>query len=689
MYKYHNFQCINILCKNIKLYIKFQCINIMCKKWCYKFQTAADGHCLSASLLNQIVHHNSYTPEMAMRQAGFHMLKHPEWFYKAVEDELNQSRESYESYCFNVYHSNVWGDDLVAVVFSDMWNIAISIVSPAIKYPVDLWHNKDFPDVVLVANGRSYLSENNPTTHFSSSRVWDPDFCLPGRELVITMPGYSGDTYKKLKPAILDNKEQARKMAIDQYVNFEKEKSLQLLYGITRSIGKLDRHIAHLIHESEMKKEQRALLSHQLEVLGMSHEKIELAIHQKGLPYVLTEEAEREEVRADRKRKRAEEQEEMERQKRRKSMVIVKDGKVIHDPAQEGVEKEGEVVEIESQEKLIKQQKDIIGSQESLLLRQDNKICQLNTRIKELENKLQQQTEVEAVPQGLLPSLPSFSNITTLPELDPDAIQQWMQPVDPVASTSEARTGPFSVTNVVKAEHLKYLPKFANIAVKKEPKEAETQDIAQVTEDIEIVNLPPEGSSNIVYIPKQVGEKKALVLVPPKQKRVLNKRSNPGVPVPIDSRDPCHFYCENCSCHYKEKSDLNKHFKFNCMKTNFNYICDGCQKGFHTDYGVCEHYYQEHLKQFLYFCRLCNKGFYHKSKKSLHKKCCPSMGGEEKFEGRAPYNKELKLTFKQRQRMEVELPQAVLDLAREEQESEQAVEQLELQEQKEKEREKE
>ena len=213
-------------------------------------------------------------------------------------------------------------------------------------------------------------------------------------------------------------------MAIDQYVNFEKEKSLQLLYGITRSIGKLDRHIAHLIHESEMKKEQRALLSHQLEVLGMSREKIELAIHQKDLPYVLTEEAEREEVRADRKRKRVEEQEEMERQKRRKSMVIVKDGKVLHDPAQVGVEKEGEVVEIESREKLIKQQKDIIGSQESLLLHQDNEICQLNTRIKELENKLQQETEVEAVPQGLLPSLPSFSNITTLPELDPDAIQQ-------------------------------------------------------------------------------------------------------------------------------------------------------------------------------------------------------------------------------------------------------------------------
>ena len=200
--------------------------------------------------------------------------------------------------------------------------------------------------------------------------------------------------------------------------------------------------------------------------------------------------------------------------------------------------------------------------------------------------------------------------------------------------------------------------------------------------------MPPEGSSNIVYIPKQVGEKKALVLVPPKMRRVLNKRSNPGAPIPKDVRDPTRHYCENCLSHYKEKSDLNKHVKYNCMKTDFDYIREGCQKGFHTDYGVREHYYQEHLKQFLYFCQLCNKGFYHKWKKSLHKKGCPNKGGEEKYEGQAPYDAELELTFKCRQRIEVEIPQEVLTMVREQQECEQAVEQLELQEQKEKEREK-
>ena len=52
-------------------------------------------------------------------------------------------------------------------------------------------------------------------------------------------------------------------------------------------------------------------------------------------------------------------------------------------------------------------------------------------------------------------------------------------------------------------------------------------------ESMEVIKLPEE--HNIVYIPKKVQDKKALVLVPPTQKRVLTKRSNPGTPVAEDN----------------------------------------------------------------------------------------------------------------------------------------------------------
>ena len=118
----------------------------------------------------------------------------------------------------------------------------------------------------------------------------------------------------------------------------------------------------------------------------------------------------------------------------------------------------------------------------------------------------------------------------------------------------------------------------------------------------------PESASNVIYIPK----KSALVLVPPTQKRVLSKRTNPGTPVPHDGHDPNRYYCENCSCNYVKKPDLTKHVKYMCMKTDFDYICDTCQKGFHTDYGVREHYYQDHKKNTFTFVPSVGKDFFTK-----------------------------------------------------------------------------
>ena len=255
-------------------------------------------------------------PEMAMHQAGFHMLQNPSKFYKSIEQELSESGESYESYCYNVYHSKVWGDDLVAATFSDMWNVAISIVSPCYKYPVDLWHNKDDPEIVLIANGGSYMAHRHKTTHFSSSHLIDQTYRKPGQELVNKTFGIEPHlVFKKLQPAILDNAEQAQKMALDEYVNVKKEKNLELLCGIMKEIGQLDRHIASLIHESDMKKKQHSKIAYKLECLGISAEKIAIATHQKDLPYMITDEMHKEEVMESRKRKLEEEEKEMKRKK--------------------------------------------------------------------------------------------------------------------------------------------------------------------------------------------------------------------------------------------------------------------------------------------------------------------------------------------------------------------------------------
>ena len=86
---------------------------------------------MATAILMQVVHDpHKYMPELLMRQAGMYMLRNPYRYYKALELELIKTGESYESYIFNVFHQNIWADDLITAVISDMLNIAISIVTP-------------------------------------------------------------------------------------------------------------------------------------------------------------------------------------------------------------------------------------------------------------------------------------------------------------------------------------------------------------------------------------------------------------------------------------------------------------------------------------------------------------------------------------------------------------------------------
>ena len=464
----------------------------------------------------------------------------------------------------------------------------------------------------------------------------------------------------------------------------------------------MDKQIANLIHESDKKKEQKKQLEFQMQSLGISIEKIELAGKQEELNYILTDTEYKEQVTEDRKRKRKEEETENLRKKQRKEMIQVKDGEIISEMPStvedDKKEEEEEEKKRKHDETLILQQQGIMANQQQVIQHQDNQLIELNIKIRELEKTNaeqsqrlllheQQQQQQQGViiqqgyiqPQGqvqqLLTTDPTGSN---MPEIDLTDLEGLELPTQSDTGASTSR-GPYAIENLVKPENWKFLPKFA-LKTEKGETTAEEEGVAEVeSSKVEVINLPPQGSENIVYIPKKVDKKSALVLVPPTQKRVSSKRSNPGKPVPKDIRDKDHAYCENCSAHYANKGNLNKHIKYNCRRIEFDFICDDCGKGFHTDYGVREHFYQQHKKEYLYFCTRCGKGFYHKGHKSIHKKTCPNAGENEKFAPRAPIDEALELTFKRRQRVVIDMPQELEEeLKQDQSESEKAQKFLEM-----------
>ena len=99
----------------------------------------------------------------------------------------------------NIFYSNIWADDLVAAAIGKLFNISITIVSPAFEKPLDLFHEESDPDVVLILNGGSV---NTPyvSTHFSGTR------CKHQRKL----PGEGLDNYDV---KVYENPETTKTMA--------------------------------------------------------------------------------------------------------------------------------------------------------------------------------------------------------------------------------------------------------------------------------------------------------------------------------------------------------------------------------------------------------------------------------------------------------------------------------------------
>ena len=247
-------------------------------------------------------------------------MRHPGRYYPCIEQQLLETGESFESYVCNIFHGKVWGDDLVAAAFGDMWNISVSIITPISKTPINLFHNSKDPHVVLIANGGCWTSGEHRSTHFSATKSKDPNRKIPGSEY--TNMKIAMDKTPNLDPLILSDKGKAKQMALKEYMKQEEEKSLHLLKGVSKSIDRLNSKIVQRIGEVDELVEEKNRIEHKLKILGISADKIEDAGMIEPRQYVRTEEREKLDKENAAKRKREEEEKEAER-KRLKTIPTV------------------------------------------------------------------------------------------------------------------------------------------------------------------------------------------------------------------------------------------------------------------------------------------------------------------------------------------------------------------------------
>ena len=250
------------------------------------FQIRPDDFCLVRSILAQVVHHKDmYPPDMCMRQIALQMIRNPHKYYKCVVQELLETGESYKSLCYNIYHRNLWGDDLIAAVLGDMSNIAITMVSPKWKHPYHLFYAKEVPDVIVVANGGSWMAQTGKcSTHFSATASTDMNVQLPGSKM----------ENPNLTPIVLQDPVKAKQLALKNFMKDKEGQSLILLRSLTEAIKRLEDKACELIGKAQHLRKQKSKVEYQLMQLGVSIGRIEEATKEwKDPEYVRTEEREK------------------------------------------------------------------------------------------------------------------------------------------------------------------------------------------------------------------------------------------------------------------------------------------------------------------------------------------------------------------------------------------------------------
>ena len=588
---------------------------------------------------------------MGMRQVGLHMLRNPHRFYKLIRSELIETGESYDSYCWNVFHGNVWGDDVVAAGFGDMWNLAVSVISPAFSKPINLFHNKQQPDIVIVANGGSWLiNDDKRCTHFSATRSIDENFKIAGSNLRTTL----GSPAKNLIPIKLVSREKAREVAAKDYARQQKLMNLENMREVAKNIDYLNEGVCKLIAEKDRLLDVKESVEYQLQMIGVKNEEIMAVGKVKPAQYCRTWEREDRDKEEERKRKREKEIEDEESRKRVRSVYVDRNTGEKEDitPEEEKQEEVTEEKENEGhfeqvaiqQKKIIDEQQQIVQQLEMQLSNREIKIKLLEEKEKEWDKILRQQEKVAITPDT------------------------------PSTSTSGTAAKPGSIESVLPPKLLGYFNKLKQEPSSVNPIDESVTEVTDVGAGDQVIEVTETKKQTKVYVHKGKSDTQpdaVLLLEKPDEKTTSLRRGDTN-PIAGGLRDPNRYYCDNCKAHYSRKDELSKHKRYNCRKTIRDYICFVCNAGFYEKNSVREHYYKEHDGSYLYRCKKCNMGFHYKSVKSMHtsKGACPNKDEEDKFEARLPFDKELEAKFKRCTVLPIQLPDEVLKVAEEEEQRE-------------------
>ena len=137
--------------------------------------TKQDYNCAICLVNLQLKLPKYFKNDAVQHQIAAHMIKDYNFYYQKMQKYLNAHNLSYSAYILYLYSGIIWADEYMLGALGRMFDVKISVVSPANANMWNIFHESGLPHVVIVAN-RGYFGKKHGVTHFSamkgSETIW-------------------------------------------------------------------------------------------------------------------------------------------------------------------------------------------------------------------------------------------------------------------------------------------------------------------------------------------------------------------------------------------------------------------------------------------------------------------------------------------------------------------------------------
>ena len=121
---------------------------------------------LYEAILYQVSHKaDKYKPFQLRKQIAYYLIKYPEVFYELSKKHIEETEESYESFVWNIFYGlSVPKLDITTAVIARMWNLSITLVTPRGIYRMYHKMKPKKSDTIVVWNGCTGLESQFTAT---------------------------------------------------------------------------------------------------------------------------------------------------------------------------------------------------------------------------------------------------------------------------------------------------------------------------------------------------------------------------------------------------------------------------------------------------------------------------------------------------------------------------------------------